>query len=228
MAEGGLSDLERDWQHERKKFFLSMLVPFVMVALMWLVKAVEVLFNIDFYFLGIYPRQLHGLIGIITSLFIHANLNHLFNNSLPLFVLGTALFYFYSRVAFRVLFWVTVLTGIAVWIFGRQSYHIGVSGLLYGLAAFLFFSGLLRKHIPLIALSLLVAFLYGEMVWGIFPGLKLNISWESHMLGAVAGIFLAIRYRREGPQAPVPFPDEEDQEEECSGENGDDIENVIN
>ena len=170
---------------EKKRLLLSMLIPFIFISLMWLVRAVEVIFEIDLYFLGIFPLKASSLTGIITSPFIHADVKHLFNNTIPLFVLGTALFYFYSQVSFRVLLWLFLLTGLSVWITGRPSWHIGASGIIYGLASFLFVSGIIRRHIPLMGLSLLVAFLYGEMVWGIFPGFRIDISWESHMLGAV-------------------------------------------
>jgi membrane associated rhomboid family serine protease len=212
--EEGNQGTETIWERERKKLFLSMLVPFLFVIIIWLVKAVEFIFNADFSSFGIYPRNWSGLIGIITSPFIHSNISHLWNNTLPIFILWSLLFYFYSQVAFRVSFWVIILTGLTVWVLGRPSYHIGASGLIYGFATFLFFSGIIRMHIPLIALSLLVVFIYGEMVWGVFPGLKVNISWESHMLGSLSGIFLAIWYRNEGPQRPDPFPAEEDEEEE--------------
>ncbi len=221
------SDLEQELKRERRRLFLSMVIPFVLVALMWVVWVVGTLFSIDLFYLGILPREASGLWGVLTSPFIHADAGHLLNNSLPLFILGTALFYFYSKVAFRVLFFTMILTGITVWIFGRQSYHIGASGIIYGLASFLFFSGILRMHIPLVALSLLVAFLYGQMVWGIFPGFRVNISWESHMLGALSGIFLAILFRRQGPQRPLPFPDEEEDEDEVF-ENSDENREIIN
>lgn len=201
---------------DRKRLLLSMLIPFIFVVLIWLIKASEHIFSVDLYFLGIFPQRASSLTGIFTSPFIHADLKHLFNNTLPLFVLGSALFFFYSQVAFRVLFWLFLLTGAAVWLTGRPSWHIGASGIIYGLASFLFISGIIRRHIPLMGLSLLVAFLYGEMVWGIFPGFRPNISWESHMLGAVAGAILALWFRHEGPQRPVPFYEhgEEDEEEE--------------
>jgi len=198
---------------ERKRLLLSMLVPFILVALMWIARLAEYLFDAEFYFLGIYPGKASALTGIITSPFIHGDMEHLVNNSLPVFILGTALFYFYSQVAFRVLIWQFLLTGIAVWITGRPSWHIGASGIVYGLFSFLFVSGIIRKHIPLMGLSLLVVFLYGEMVWGIFPGFRMNISWESHMLGAVAGLLLAVWYRNEGPQRPVPFYEKEEEED---------------
>ncbi len=204
---------------ELKKLLLSMLVPFLFVSLMWLIKACEYLFDTDLFFLGIFPGRVSGLTGIITSPFIHANLEHLFNNTLPVLILGSALFYFYSQVAFRVLFWLFLLTGAAVWFTGRPSWHIGASGIIYGLASFLFVSGIIRRHIPLMGLSLLVAFIYGEMVWGIFPGFRVNISWESHMLGAVAGALLAARFRTHGPQRPVPFYEIEEEDEEEDEEN---------
>jgi membrane associated rhomboid family serine protease len=154
--------------------------------------------------------------GIIFSPFIHADFTHLFNNSLPFFLLSVALFYFYSEVALKVFLWTYFLTGILVWFGGREAYHIGASGLVYGLASFLFFSGIIRKYYRLVALSLLVVFLYGQMVWGIFPGVYKNVSWESHMLGFFSGIILAIWFRKEGPQMPVYEWMEEAVEEENS------------
>jgi len=170
---------------------------------MWLVKIIEVLFETDFSGFGIYPLTLSGLPGIVFSPFIHEDFNHLFNNTLPLFFLSVALFYFYSEVALKVFLWTFFLTGILVWFGGRQAWHIGASGLVYGLASFLFFSGIIRRYYRLVALSLLVVFLYGQMVWGIFPGVYKNVSWESHMLGFFSGIVLAIIFRKQGPQTPV-------------------------
>jgi membrane associated rhomboid family serine protease len=206
-------DIESDDNLFRKKIFLAMLIPAILVALMWVVRITEVLLGIDLAVYGIYPLTSTGLFGILFSPFIHSNLGHLFNNSLPLFFLGTALFYFYSDVAFRVLGLSWLLTGFLVWVAGRASYHIGASGLVYGLASFLFFSGMIRRHFRLIALSLLIVFMYGSMVWGIFPGVYKNVSWESHMLGFFSGIILAIHYRDEGPQKPVyEWMDEEDED----------------
>jgi len=187
----------------RKKFLLSMIIPGMFISFMWLVMIVEVLFNIDFSSFGIYPLTARGLQGIIFSPFIHSDFEHLFNNSLPLFFLTLALFYFYSEVALKVFIWTFFLTGFLVWFAGRESWHIGASGLVYGVASFLFFSGIIRRHFRLIALSLLIVFLYGSMVWGLFPGIYKNVSWESHMLGFFSGIALSIWYRKEGPQRPV-------------------------
>jgi membrane associated rhomboid family serine protease len=197
----------------RKKMLLSMLIPGVFVFVMWLVKIIEVLFDLDLSNFGIYPLSLEGLPGILFSPFIHANFGHLFNNSLPLFFLGTALFYFYSEIAVKVSLWTYFLTGILVWLAGRNAWHIGASGLIYGFASFLFFSGIIRKYFRLVALSLLIVFLYGSMVWGIFPNIYREVSWESHMLGFISGIVLAVWYRKEGPQAPVYDWMEEEEED---------------
>ena len=199
----------------RKKFFLSLIIPGIFISLMWLVKITEVLFDADFSVFGIYPLTVKGLPGILLSPFIHADFRHLFNNSLPLFLLSLSLFYFYSEIALKIFSLTFIITGILVWLGGREAWHIGASGMVYGLASFLFFSGIIRKYFRLVALSLLIVFLYGQMVWGIFPGIHENISWESHMLGFISGIVLAIIYRKEGPQAPVyEWMEEEDQEKE--------------
>lgn len=195
----------------RKKLLLSILIPGIFVLLMWLAKAVELLFELDLTSLGIYPLKLNGLPGILFSPFIHSDLRHLFNNSLPLFLLSVALFFFYSEVALKVFTWTYLVTGLLVWLGGREAWHIGASGIVYGLASFLFFSGIIRRYYRLVALSLLVVFLYGEMVWGIFPDVYQNVSWESHMLGVFAGIVLAILYRKEGPQMPVKVWEEEEE-----------------
>jgi membrane associated rhomboid family serine protease len=197
------SELTTEAAFYRKKLLLSIIIPGIFVFIMWMVKIVEVLFGTDFSGFGIYPLSARGLPGIIFSPFIHADFKHLFNNTLPLFFLSLALFYFYSEVALKVFFWNYFLTGLLVWIAGREAWHIGASGLVYGLASFLFFSGIIRRYFRLIALSLLIVFLYGSMIWGIFPGIYKNVSWESHMLGFFSGVVLSVLYRKEGPQRPV-------------------------
>ena len=156
----------------RKKLLLSMIIPGIFVFMMWLVRIIETLFATDLSILGIYPLTIKGLPGILLSPFIHENFKHLFNNSLPLFFLATGVFYFYSEVALKVSFWIYIMSGLFVWIAGREAWHIGASGLIYGFASFLFFSGIIRKYYRLVALSLLVVFLYGSMVWGMIPELS--------------------------------------------------------
>jgi membrane associated rhomboid family serine protease len=203
----------------RKKLLLSIIIPGFFVFLMWLVKIIELLFDIDLTGFGIYPLEIRGLPGIFFSPLIHENLKHLFSNSVPLFFLATAVFYFYSEVALKVFLWTYFLTGLLVWIAGREAWHIGASGLVYGLASFLFFSGIIRRYFRLIALSLLVVFLYGSMVWGMFPEFYKNVSWESHMLGFFSGIILSIWFRKQGPQRPVyEWMDEEEEEKGGEGD----------
>jgi membrane associated rhomboid family serine protease len=210
-------DIIKEGAFYRKKLLLNMIIPGIFVSVMWLVKITEILFETDFSRLGIYPLTARGLQGIVFSPFIHADFTHLFNNSVPLFFLSVALFYFYSEVALKVFTWTFFLTGFLVWIAGRDAWHIGASGLVYGLASFLFFSGIIRRYFRLIALSLLIVFLYGSMVWGLFPGIYKNVSWESHMLGFFSGVVLAVWYRKEGPQRPV-YEWMEEEEDEKGGE----------
>ena len=205
----------------RKKLLLSIIIPGIFVFLMWLVKVIELLFDIDLSGFGIFPLEVKGLPGILFSPLIHQNFEHLFNNSIPLFLLATAVFFFYSEVAVKVFLWNYLITGTLVWIAGREAWHIGASGLIYGLASFLFFSGIIRKYFRLIALSLLIVFLYGSMVWGMLPELYKNVSWESHMLGFFSGIVLAIWFRKEGPQNPV--YDWMVEEEEETGREGEEV-----
>ncbi len=213
------SDIKAEGEFYRKKLLLCIIIPGIFVFFMWMVKIIEILFEIDLSDFGIYPLTLKGVPGILFSPFIHADFNHLFSNSLPLFLLGVALFYFYSEVALKVFILTFFLTGILVWVAGRDAWHIGASGLVYGLASFLFFSGIIRRYFRLIALSLLIVFLYGSMVWGLFPGVYKNVSWESHMLGFFSGVVLAIWFRKKGPQAPVyQWLEEEEGENECHGD----------
>ncbi len=196
----------------RRKLLLSIILPLVFIAVLWLVRFIESQFNISFYFLGIYPLELKGVAGIFFSPLVHSDASHLLSNTLPLFFLGTAVFYFYPEVSAQVVGIIWITSGILVWIFGRPAWHIGASGIVYGLASFLFISGIIRRYFRLMALSLLVVFLYGSMVWGMFPYVYANVSWEAHMLGAVTGIFLAVIYRNRGPQRPEQIWDDEEDE----------------
>jgi membrane associated rhomboid family serine protease len=177
-----------------------------MVAVMWLVYGLEVYQSRSFSSFGVYPRDWSGLKGIILMPFLHGDFNHIANNSVPFLVLGTFIFYFYKRVAWRVMFYSTIITGIWLWAGGRQSFHIGASGLIYAFAGFVFLSGLLNRNRYMMGLSLLVAFLYGSMIWFVFP-IDAKISWEGHLFGGLAGLLLAFLYRKEGPKRKVVLND---------------------
>jgi membrane associated rhomboid family serine protease len=211
---------------EKKRFIYSLVFPLFFLVLLWVIKLIEIIDNQDFMYYGIYPRRINGLIGILTSPLIHGSINHIIDNSIPLFFLSLALFYFYNKVAYSVFFLTYFLNGITVWLFARSAYHIGASGLVYGFGSFLFFSGIIRQNINLLAISLLVVFLYGSMVWGIFP-YKVDVSWESHFLGAFIGFILSIVYRKQGPQI-VKHDWEDEYEHEEEDELGEDNNEEIN
>lgn len=170
------------------KFSASVIaLPFVFVLFLWIVFWVGIRFNLDIEAFGIYPRTLSGLRGILFSPFIHGNLKHLYNNSIPLLILIAALRYFYREQAFTVLGYGILFTGLLTWIIGRESYHIGASGLVYVLVSFIFFKGIRTKYYRLVALSLMVISVYGGLVWYIFPNVEDGISWEGHLAGLIVG-----------------------------------------
>jgi membrane associated rhomboid family serine protease len=187
---------------EKRKLYNSLFLPVIFLLIIWTIGLIEYLTGAELGRYGLYPRSWEGLLGIITSPLLHADFNHLFANSVPLFVLGASLFYFYRSIALRVFLLIWLFSNIWVWGIGREAYHIGASGLVYGLASFLFVSGLIRKEPRLMAISMFVAFLYGSFIWGIFPELfpEKNISWEGHLMGMLAGIIFAIYFKRKGPQ----------------------------
>jgi|TARA_B110000240_G_scaffold196724_1_gene249672 membrane associated rhomboid family serine protease len=173
------------------------LIPILYILSIWIIYWIEIQFSFNFNKYGVYPRTLKGFRGVFFTHFIHSNTGHIFNNSIPLFVLLSGLFYFYKEVAYKVLLLGGFLTGVLTWIIARESYHIGASGIVYLLFSFVFFSGIIRKHFRLVALSLIVIFLYGSMIWYVLP-IKEGISWEGHLSGFLIGLFFAGIYRKRG------------------------------
>lgn len=168
------------------------LLPFLLVLVLWIVFWMDVRFHLNLVNLGIYPRTFEGLRGIVFSPFIHGSLEHLYNNSIPLLILIAALEFFYKELTFKVLFYGVLVSGLLTWIIGRESYHIGASGLVYVLVSFIFFKGLMTKYYRLVALSLVVIMVYGGLIWYIFPDVKEGISWEGHLAGLITGFGFAI------------------------------------
>lgn len=175
-------------------FFRSLKITTLTVLLLWSVHLFQFFTLSDFGNLGIFPRTDFGLKGIFFSPWVHGSWSHLMSNTPPLFALMTLILFFYRRISFPAIFIIYFLTGSLVWIFGRQVFHIGASGVLYGLVAFVFWLGIFRRNVRSIALAILVGFYYGSMIFGIFPGQE-GISWESHLLGAIAGMITALLFK---------------------------------
>ena len=184
----------------------AIVYPSLLLVVMWLVYWADHLFPaIDFYKMGVKPQDFGNFKGVFLMPLIHSKreIGHIVNNSFPTAVLLAALIFYYRVIAFRVFAISWLGTGLGVLIFASDanSYHIGMSGVVYALAGFLFTSGALRKHKSLQSISLFVAFVYGSMVWGVFPT-DAHVSWEGHLAGMIMGVSLAFVYRKYGPQAP--------------------------
>mgnify|MGYP000092968245 CR=1 FL=1 len=169
-------------------------LPLFFVWFLWFIYWLEIRFDFDFVENGIFPRTFSGLQGVVFSPFIHANIDHLYNNSIPLLILLAALRYFYSRQSFEVIGFGIVISGLITWVIGRDSYHIGASSLIYVLVSFIFLKGIQTKYYRLVALSLAVVLVYGSMVWYIFPKVEEKISWEGHLAGLITGFILSLMY----------------------------------
>ena len=194
-------------ERARANFRLAALTSAGFVVLIWLIPLLG--WGLELQQFGVRPRQWIGLPGILFAPLLHADFDHLIANSLPLLVLGTTLFHLYPASAFRVLPAVYLGPGIAVWLFARGGDHVGSSGLIYGLVAFIFVAGMIRRDRRAIAASLLVAFMYGALVWGVLP-IKQSVSWETHLAAALIGVAAAflLRHRDNAPRVRYSWEDE--------------------
>lgn len=171
-------------------------IPLILLAMMWIVFLVDWIFAMNLNQWGLVPRNVQHLSGILFMPFLHGDFQHLFSNSIPFFLLGTSICYFYKRQWQLVYAFVYIAGGLLVWLAGRSaSVHIGASGIIYGFFGFLFFAGLFRKEIKALIIAVIVAVLYGGLIWGIFPTQK-AISWEGHLFGALAGVIIAYLLRK--------------------------------
>ncbi len=178
-----------------KKFWSSLRIAIWLVAAVWMIHLFQVVTGMDFGTLGVYPRKEFGLKGILFSPLIHSGWPHLLSNTPPLFVLTLILFFFYRRAAVPSFFSIYFLTGLTVWAFARDNaFHIGASGVIYGLVAFVFWSGIFRRNVKSIVLALVVVVYYSGMFAGIVPTDE-KVSWESHLFGALVGIFVAFWFK---------------------------------
>ena len=199
---------------ELRRIILALIFPLFLLFILYVIRFLESGMGWDFTHWGIYPRTLKGLFGIFSHPLVHASWKHLLANSLPLLFLTWCLYYFYRDLGSLILIFVWVVGGLFTFLIGQPGWHIGASGLIYSLAFFLFFSGFIRQHIPLIAVSLLITFVYGGLVWNMFPTFSTeNTSWEGHLSGALAGIFAAILFKNKGPQKKDPFKEENEEDD---------------
>jgi len=189
--------------------FQRLIIPLTFPAVLWIIHLIAVVFSISLSSLGVFPRNISGIIGILTSPLIHGSFSHLISNTAPLVILGISIFYFYPKSAYSSFVVIYFGTGLLVWLFGREVYHIGASGVVYGYVSFLFFSGIFRKDNKSVTLALLVVFLYGGLIWGVLPGIP-GISWESHFFGAITGLIAAFVFRNKDPQKKYDWEDEEE------------------
>lgn len=208
---------EADDSEDKAKILSSLFFSSIFVLVLWIIQLFSFLTQLDLTHYGILPGEISGLAGILTSPLIHADFSHLISNSLTLFLLLFGILYFYRTSAVKVFFIIYFVDGLLVWLFARKSYHVGASGLVYGFASFLFFSGVFRKDKRSVALSLLIVFLYGGMVWGILP-VDPQISFESHLFGAVTGLFCAFIFHKNDPPQIYEWEDESN-----APENSDDL-----
>ncbi|MBO9585880.1 MAG: rhomboid family intramembrane serine protease [Flavobacterium sp.] len=180
-------------------------LPLFFVLFLWIIYWLQIRFDFDFYRYGIYPRDFIGLRGVLFSPFIHENLDHLYNNSIPLLILLAAMQYFYPKQTFGVIAYGILLSGLITWVVGRENFHIGASGLIYVLVSFIFFKGIQTKYYRLVALSLTVILLYGGMIWYVFPDVDQSISWEGHLAGLITGFVLTLFYKAPEYAKPIVY-----------------------
>jgi membrane associated rhomboid family serine protease len=178
----------------RANFHVAVKLALAFVALLWLIQVLLSGPGIDPGYFGVHPRQWNDLWGLFTAPLVHGDFTHLLSNSVPLAVLGAAMLHLYPRASRIVLPAVYLGPEIAVWLFARGSSHLGASGIVYGMFAYVLTAGLLRRDRRAIATSLLVCFLYGTLVWGVLP-IEPRLSWETHLAAAIIGFALALALR---------------------------------
>ncbi|WP_353368556.1 rhomboid family intramembrane serine protease [Aliiglaciecola sp. NS0011-25] len=195
----------------KPSFKTSIITISFFIGFLWCIKSFEILFHVDLSWLGVYPYSSKGLLGIITAPLVHGSVEHLFNNTLSLLILGVFLIYGYPRSRWRVILFVWLFSGVCVWLFARNAYHLGASGLTHGVFFYLFVVSLFRRDKSSIAIIMAAFFMYGGMTMTIFPRQE-NISFEYHLFGAVAGIVSALLWRKLDPKPIIKRYEWEDPE----------------
>ena len=202
-----------DKKQDKADVVKAILYPFSFVCLLWIVYFIGNNISYNIVLLGVHPLDAKGLIGILTAPLIHVDFDHIFSNSTSFFVVSFGLCVLYKRKAIPIFFFIYILSGLWGWFLAGGGYHIGASGLIYGMYFFLVTSAFIKRERKTIAFAMLITFLYGAIVWGFFPIFfpGKNISWEIHTTGAIAGVVAAFYFRKEGPQKIKPFEDDNDE-----------------
>jgi membrane associated rhomboid family serine protease len=210
---------------DKKDTYIAAFKAFLIVAVLWNIYLTGLAFDLHLTQYGLSPRNIEAVWSIFTFPFLHSGFQHLFSNSIPLFLLSFGLFLFYKEKAWKILFYLYLSSSTLTWIIGRPgTIHVGASGVVYALAAFLFVSGIIKKENRQMAFALLVAFLYGGFVWALFPELykDTDISWEGHLSGLFFGVVFAFVFRKEGLQRKI-LLDEDEEDDNILDENSDDM-----
>ena len=205
-------------KYDRSRINYAVFSAVVLLVGIWLVWLGSWLLGWSMNDLGIHPRHLRGLVGILSAPLAHASFEHLMSNTLPLALLATLTLYAYPRATQWALPMIWLLSGLGVWLFARDSVHVGMSGINHGLMFFLFFTGLLRRDRLGVAIAMVVFFFYGGMLLTVLPREE-HISFEYHLAGAVAGALAALLLFRLDPK-PVRkrYSWEDEEDEEASGD----------
>lgn len=182
-------------ERARTSFRLAITISFALVALLWVIQSLNWGLDLGLERFGVRPREWAGLPGVLLAPLLHSGFSHLTANSLPLLVMGTGMLYLYPSSTLVVIPAVYLGPGVAVWLFARESVHLGASGLVYGLVTYVFVAGVIRRDRRAVAAALLVCFLYGSLAWGVLP-IEPGVSWETHLAAALIGVILAVALRR--------------------------------
>ena len=222
-----------DSKKAQKNFMLALQIALSVTGLLWFVLITDQYLDLNLARFGLRPRDAQGLLGLITTPLLHGGVEHLFSNSLPLIISLTTVLYLYPNSSLRALPMIWLGSGLLAWLIGRPSLHVGASGFIYGVLAFVFLSGMLRRDLRSIAVSLLVWFLYGSMIWGVLP-IRPKMSWELHLSGAILGVAMALLYHKwdrvpvkryeweDDDSVPDWYPDPDRQEDPWKIEHDDD------
>lgn len=191
-----------------RRLLRSVRIPLLLLAIMWIVQIFQTSTGISLATWGVLPRHEEGLAGIITMPFVHGGFRHIISNSIPFLATSVVILFFFPRVGIWSLLLILLGTGILVWLFAKEAFHIGASGMVYGQVSFIFWSGVFRRNIKSIILAVIVLMLYSGLFAGIFPNMP-GVSWEGHLFGAISGIFVAFIFRKAIERDELPTPDVE-------------------